>query len=113
MSLPLRLILAVLPIPALFAAVSFFWLMGVQADSMLTQERTRAQTLPITLANNCAFAQQTLNPGLMQTCLNALFVEGDIESLEVVDNAGRILAHHDPSLKGSIALPPSESPGVL
>ena len=97
MSLARRLILLVLPVPALFAALNFWWLVHQQGALLREQEAQRAQILAATLASNCELA---LNQAQMQASLNALFVERDIVSLEVIGADGRYLAHHDPSMVG-------------
>lgn len=103
LSLARRLILLVLPVPALFAAANFWWLMHLQTTLLREQEAQRARTLAASLASNCALALETGNPAQMQASLNALFVERDILSLEVIGADGRYLAHHDPSCDGQQA----------
>jgi len=100
-SLARRLILLVLPVPALFAAANFWWLMHQQATLLREQEAQRARTLAASLASNCALALETGNPAQMQASLNALFVERDILSLEVIAPDG-INGAYERLVKGDI-----------
>ncbi|MBT9587480.1 HAMP domain-containing histidine kinase [bacterium] len=105
MNLTGRILSAVVPIPILFAVVNYFWLMDFQGQRLRQQEQQRAMVMAACLANNCSFALESLDRPLMQTSLNAIFLQGNVRWVQVVDERGLWLAHDDPSLVGRPAVP--------
>ena len=105
MNLTGRILSAVVPIPILFAAVNYFWLMDFQGQRLRQQEQQRALVMADCLASNCAFALESLDRPLMQTSVNAMFLQRSVRWVQVVDERGRWLAHDDPSLVGEPATP--------
>lgn len=105
MILSRRLLWAVLPVPFLFATMTYFGLLTYQGQRLRAQEAARARLMAQCLAQNCAFALESLDPTLMQVSLNGLFLQPDVLWVEAVDVQGHYMAHEDPSLVGEAALP--------
>ncbi|MBI3925510.1 MAG: response regulator [Armatimonadetes bacterium] len=101
MKLKARLVIAVLPVALLFALANYLLLSRHQEDALLREEDRRARALASSLATNCTFAIETFQPHLVQTSLNAQFLQRDIRTLEVIGASGEVLAHHDPSRTGT------------